>query len=64
MRDMSTQEIKEMFSREVIGLSNMSYPTMRIVRKIIFDNADAIDWKSYLNYIVDCMPELILKYDL
>lgn len=54
---MTTQEVKELLSKEVIGkISDGCYQS--IIRRIIFDTDTSINWPNVETIIKDEMPEL------
>lgn len=55
-RDMNEQEVKETLSKILYGITDMS--VQNIVRNIIFDNGNDIDWNKTMEIIKEQRPDM------
>lgn len=55
--DMREQEIKEIISVEILKRMQDQSAAM-VLREILFDNDNKIDWNKASNSIIENMPEL------
>lgn len=55
---MSDEEIKELVSHKFLKYIKEDYAVQTVLRRVLFDPNNKIDWQDFYEQIIDQMPEL------